>query len=307
MNTQKGIVFENKSSYSIFLTPDGRFQKGLSLVSSASVGEEVSFRPYVAVYKTKFPVKSAVMAPFIAAVAIVLMFFSVLLPAQSTVSAFVQVDFNPSFEFGLDENGFVQQFRGLNEDGIALKREISFWKGKAFPQMLSRIVDQSNLNTKEYPQIEITTIYIEETHQDSLEKLITTAVDDSTTKFKKESVHINKATVKERLDANSQGVSVDAYNKNQLKEQKKIKVKEQPKSKDKEKEKEIDKDKDKKPNKEPNKKKENKQPENSQKDKEQNNSKSQLEKKNNKQNPEDNRAKNNNKNNNNKNNNSKSS
>ncbi|WP_019414439.1 hypothetical protein, partial [Paenisporosarcina sp. TG20] len=299
MNTQRGIVFENKSSYSIFLTPDGRFQKGISLVSSASVGEEVSFRPYVAVYKTKFPVKPAVMAPIIAAVAIVLMFFSVLLPAQTTVSAFVQVDFNPSFELGIDEDGDVQQFRGLNEDGIALKREISFWKGKTFPQLLSTIVDQSKLNTNEYSQIEITTIYIEETHQLSLEKLITTSVANSTTNLKKESVQMNKATVEERVEANSQGVSVDALNKKQLKEQISSEDKKQPKAKGKKPTKEPEK----KPTNETKTKQEKKQPGNSQKNKEQNNSKSQLDKKDKKQQSEDKEAKNNNNNSNNNNNN----
>lgn len=229
MKTQKGIVFENTSSYSIFLTEDGRFQKGIPIRSSALVGEEVSFRPYVAMIKTKPSVKSAWMAPLVAAVAIVLMFFSVLLPAQSKVSAFVQVDFNPSIELGIDEKGDVQQFRGLNEDGTALKREISFWKGKSLTRVLTTIVDHSIVTTQNEKQLEFTTIYKEDISQKSLEKLIRTAIAESTRSLEIESVQMNEASVEDRAKANEKGVSVDAYK--QQKEQKEIikeKTKKQP-------------------------------------------------------------------------------
>lgn len=222
MKTQKGIVFENTSSYSIFLTEDGRFQKGIPLPSSVQVGEEVLFRPYVAVLKPKSSVKSAWMAPLVAAVAIVLMFFSVLLPAQSKVSAFVQVDFNPSIELGIDEKGDVQQFRGLNEDGTALKREISFWKGRSLTWVLTTIVDQSTLSTQNEKQLEITTIYKEKISQESLEKLIIKAVAESTSRLERESVQVNEATVEDRTEANEKGVSVDTYKQQkELKEEKK--------------------------------------------------------------------------------------
>ena len=239
MNTQKGIVFEHTPSYSIFLTEDGRFQKGTPIPSTVLIGEEVVFRPYTAPIQKYSPTKKAWMAPVLAAVAIIFMFFSVLLPAQSKVLAFVQVDFNPSIELGIDKKGDVQHFVGLNEDGDALKRELSFWKGKSLSRVLSSIVASSDISSQK-EQIEITTIYKEKTHNESLEKLITTAVAQSTNKLATESVQINEATIEERIEANEKGVSVKQNLINEKKKQpiepkqpEKKDEKKQPKQRDK--------------------------------------------------------------------------
>lgn len=214
MNKQKGIVFENTSSYSIFLTDDGRFLKGIP-DSLSDVGEEVSFRPYVEMVAFKKPKRTASMAPLIAAVAIVFMFFSVLIPSQSKVSAYVQMDFNPSVELGIDRKGDVQVFRGLNEDGVALKREISFWKGKSLTWVMSKIVNESNVSFEDDNQFGITTIISENQNQVALEKIITTAVTRTTVKVAPEKIRINQATIEERLQANEKGVSVETYKESQ--------------------------------------------------------------------------------------------
>lgn len=217
MNTKKGIVFEHTPSYSIFLTEDGRFQKGIPVSSSVLVGEEIEFQPYPSMVQKFLPAKKAWMAPVIAAVAIIFMFFSVLLPAQSNVLAFVQVDINPSVELGIDEDGDVQHFIGLNEEGVILKREISFWKGKSLSNVLSTIVDSSKISNQEDP-IEVTTIYQERIHHESLENIITIAVAESTKKLATKPIHIKEATIEERMKANEKGVSVDQFKQNIQKE-----------------------------------------------------------------------------------------
>lgn len=222
MNKQKGIVFENTSSYSIFLTDDGRFLKGIP-DSVSEVGEEVSFRPYVEMVAFKKPKRTAYMAPLIAAVAILFMFFSVLLPSQTKVSAYVQLDFNPSVELGIDSQGDVQVFRGLNDDGVALKRDISFWKGKSLTWVMTKIVNESNVSFEDESQFGITTIISENQNQVALEKIITTAVTRTTVKIAPEKIRINKATTEERLQANEKGVSVGTYKESQEKVNKKEK------------------------------------------------------------------------------------
>lgn len=222
MNKQKGIVFENTSSYSIFLTDDGRFLKGIP-DSVSEVGEEVSFRPYVEMVAFKKPNRAKYMAPLIAAVAIVFMFFSVLMPSQSKVSAYVQMDFNPSVELGIDSQGDVQVFRGLNEDGVALKRDISFWKGKSLTWVMSKIVSESNVSFEDESQFGITTIISENQNKVALEKIITTAVTQTTVKVAPEKIRINQATTEERLQANERGVSVETYKESQGKVNKKEK------------------------------------------------------------------------------------
>lgn len=217
MKTKKGIVFEHTPSYSIFLTEDGRFQKGIPVSSAVFVGEEIEFQPYPSVVQKFLPAKKAWMAPVVAAVAIIFMFFSVLLPDQSNVLAFVQVDINPSVELGIDEDGDVQHFIGLNEEGVILKKEISFWKGKTLSNVLSTIVDSSKISNLEDP-IEVTTIYKEKTHHESLENIITIAVAKSTQKVATKPIQIKEATIEERLKANEKGVSVDQFKQKLQKE-----------------------------------------------------------------------------------------
>ena len=65
----------------------------VELIKNDDYGKMVAF---------KKPKRAAYMAPLVAAVAIVFMFFSVLIPSQSKVSAYVQMDFNPSIELGID-------------------------------------------------------------------------------------------------------------------------------------------------------------------------------------------------------------
>lgn len=213
MKTKKGIVFEHTPSYSIFLTEDGRFQKGIPVPSFVLVGEEIEFQPYPSMAQKFMPDKKAWMAPVLAAVAIIFMFFSVLLPAQSNVLAYVQVDINPSVELGIDENGDVQHFIGLNEEGVTLKREISFWKGKSLSNVLSTIVASSESSNQE-DRIEVTTIYKEKTHHETLENIITTAVAQSTKKMATKPIQIKEATIEERLKANEKGISVDQFKQN---------------------------------------------------------------------------------------------
>jgi outer membrane biosynthesis protein TonB len=228
MNKQKGIVFENTSSYSIFLTDDGRFLKGIPDVKSVQVGEEVSFRPYVEMVTMKKPKRTAYMVPIIAAVAIIFMFFTVLLPSQNKVSAYVQVDFNPSIELGIDNEGNVQVFRGINDDGIAIKRDISFWKGKSLTWVLLKIVEESEVTFESDDQFGVTTIISEGKNKPALEELIQTAVLQTTVKIAPENIQVKKATIEERLQANEKGVSVGTYKDAQEKVKPLEKAKQKP-------------------------------------------------------------------------------
>lgn len=222
MNTHKGIVFETRSAYSIFLTSDGLFEKGIPLSSSVQIGEEVSFRPYqnVKQQQRKVSLKTLWASPTLAIVATLVLLFAVLLPAQSNVSAYVQIDINPSIELGINNNGKVYLFKGLNDDGTEIKRDISFWKGKPLSWVLLQIVDRTESRIEQTETIEITTIYQNEVDHESLEKVIETAVITSTSQVmeKKQAIKVVEATVSDWKAATSEGISVQKY-------QKKLKVK----------------------------------------------------------------------------------
>ncbi|MFC6038132.1 hypothetical protein ACFPYN_01580 [Paenisporosarcina macmurdoensis] len=222
MNTNKGIVFETTSAYSIFLTSDGLFEKGIPLSSSIQIGEEVSFRPYQTVkqQQRKASVRTLWATPTLAIVAALVLLFAVLLPAQSNVSAYVQLDINPSIELGINNAGDVYVFKGLNDDGTAIKRDISFWKGKSLSWVLLQIVDRTESLIEKTETIEITTIYQNEADHGSLEKVIETAVITSTSQVmqKKQAIKVIEATVSDWKAANNEGISVQKY-------QEKLKVK----------------------------------------------------------------------------------
>ena len=215
MNTHKGIVFETTSAYSIFLTSDGLFEKGIPLSSSIQIGEEVSFRPYQAVkqQQRKASVRTLWATPTLAIVATLVLLFAVLLPAQSNVSAYVQLDINPSIELGINNAGDVYIFKGLNDDGKAIKRDISFWKGKPLSWVLLQIVDRTESLIEKTETIEITTIYQNEADHGSLEKVIETAVITSTSQVmqKKQTIKVIEATVSDWKAANNEGISVQKY------------------------------------------------------------------------------------------------
>lgn len=209
MDTQNGIVFETKAAYSIFLTSDGLFIKGVPICSSVQVGEEASFRPYKQVKHPKIALKTKWTTPMFAIAATIILLFFILLPSQTTVSAFVQIDINPSIELGIDKNGEVYLFNGLNEDGVALKRAISFWKDKPLSWVMLQIINQSQ-SIEENEKINITAIYQNKVEQEILEKVIATAVSTSTSQVltKKNAVKVINASTSDREIAKVQGISV---------------------------------------------------------------------------------------------------
>jgi hypothetical protein len=75
MNTHKGIVFETTTAYSIFLTSDGLFEKGIPLTSSVQIGEEVYFRPYqnMKQQKAKYSFNSRWTTPILSVVATIVL------------------------------------------------------------------------------------------------------------------------------------------------------------------------------------------------------------------------------------------
>ncbi|MGE6487786.1 anti-sigma-I factor RsgI family protein [Paenisporosarcina sp. NPDC076898] len=209
-------MFETTSSYTIFFTKDGLFEKGIPLPASVEVGDEAFYKPFLNNRRHKAIFNSAWTAPVLSIVATLVLLFSVLLPGQTTVSAYVQIDINPSVELGIDNEGTVYSFKGLNEDGVAIKRDIAFWKGKPLSWVLDQIVDRTETIIKKTDEIEITAIYEndDDHDHDQLERVIIAAVSSSTSEVlsQKQNINISEATVSARDAANKQGISVQEYN-----------------------------------------------------------------------------------------------
>ncbi|WP_033543666.1 anti-sigma-I factor RsgI family protein, partial [Planococcus sp. CAU13] len=158
MKMQKGLCIELNDEFSIFLAPNGEFVQGKP-VRETAVGEQGYFYPKQAMAVKKTRMIKPVWAPVFAALAVAVLFLSVLLPKQEAF-AYIQVQVNPGIELGIDDEYEVISVRGLNADGRELISEIGAWKHHQLEEVLNRVIELS-LET-ETDEITITTVADEE-------------------------------------------------------------------------------------------------------------------------------------------------
>ena len=154
MRMQKGLCIELNEKYSVFIGPNGDFVHGTPAQATA-VGEESYYYPVQAVAANKRKPIKPVWASIAAAVAVAVLFLSVLLPRQEAF-AYVQVQVNPGIELGIDEQYEVISIRELNEDGLALIGELGEWKHHSLDKVLDEVIDLSMKDATE--EIVITTV-----------------------------------------------------------------------------------------------------------------------------------------------------
>lgn len=126
-NKNKGIVMETSSKgYVTVMTSQGEFlnipwEKG----AFPTVGVEVEFNQPV-VGKGLF--RTHLYSVLAASIVIVFLFMSIwnfiFLPQSQVVVAYVNVDINPSMEFGINKKGNVVEVLGLNKDGEELLKDL---------------------------------------------------------------------------------------------------------------------------------------------------------------------------------------
>lgn len=141
MRMQKGLCIELNEEYSVFIGPSGGFVHGTPARDSA-VGEESYFYPKQDVGAKRRKAIKPIWAPIAAAVAVTILFLSVLLPRHEAF-AYVQIQVNPGIELGIDENYEVVSMRELNEDGLELIGELGEWKHYSLDEVLDKVIDLS--------------------------------------------------------------------------------------------------------------------------------------------------------------------
>lgn len=152
MQIQSGICIELNGDRSVFLMKNGDFVRGTP-VGHPLPGEETSFY--------RFGKKPAlhwqpVMAPAIAAAAVMALFMSVwIVPAEEAFS-YVQVEINPGIEFGINAQYEVVSMRELNNDGHDLIHQLGDWKNDPLEDVLNRVFQVAV--TEQTEQITITSV-----------------------------------------------------------------------------------------------------------------------------------------------------
>lgn len=206
--SKKGIVCEIKKEYCVFLTPDGQFVRGIPLLTNVQIGDEAEFN---VVAKKTSPVKRALFPIIASAAALMLLFATVLNPAQS-VHAYVQVEGMEKVEFGVDESGQILEVRPLSDGQMQI--ETDFYKGKQVESVIEDILTSEELIVP----VAITTVFTKKA-ENREKKLIEQAISNVKNKFDENEVAVYQATEKDRNEANEKGVAIQQFLKPKQKSQ----------------------------------------------------------------------------------------
>lgn len=138
INKTRGIIVEQNNGNVTILTPDGQFIRGVA--EGQEVGSEVLVTPLLSQKRSyQSAGRKSIPAIAVLAAALLLVLSSLFLPFREPALAFIQLEVNPSVEFGIDQEGKVRELAALNDDGAALIRELENWNGKEVTKLISLI------------------------------------------------------------------------------------------------------------------------------------------------------------------------
>lgn len=166
MRKYRGIVCEKKATYSVFLTEDGEFLRGVPLIAAVQIGDEVEFHLITSATPTK-RMKPIFIAPAVVAAVLLIFLVASWFPKTTTAYAYIQVEGDSTIEIGVDEGGKVISLHSSTE-------EMKDWEGQSINLVLEKAVQQVSTDKKE---LAVTTVY-ENEDKPKLKKQIEKAVQE---------------------------------------------------------------------------------------------------------------------------------
>ncbi|WP_151698916.1 anti-sigma factor domain-containing protein [Psychrobacillus glaciei] len=203
MRVYKGIVCEKKNKYSVFITKEGEFLRGIPLEANPEIGEEAHFHLFEATTQGRKWLKPSILGPvFVAAMLFIFIIVS-FIPNPDIALAYVQVDGKNAIELGVNKNGQVVTLRSLTETPI----ELDDWEGHPFDLVLEKAIATAQMSpiTK---QLAITTIYENEKKPGNMRKMIENAVEEVQNDHKDKLFLMKESTIEERNKANKRNTSI---------------------------------------------------------------------------------------------------
>lgn len=164
MRKYRGIVCEKKATYSVFLTEDGEFLRGVPLIAAVQIGDEAEFHLIASAPPIK-RMKPIFIAPAIVAAVLLIFLVASWFPQTTTAYAYIQVEGDSTIEIGVDEGGKVISLHSSTE-------EMKDWEGQSINLVLAKAVQQVSTDKK---QLAVTTVY-ENEDKPKLKKQIEKAV-----------------------------------------------------------------------------------------------------------------------------------
>ncbi|MGB2870242.1 anti-sigma factor domain-containing protein [Psychrobacillus psychrotolerans] len=164
MRKYRGIVCEKKASYTVFLTENGEFLRGVPLIADVQIGEEAAFH-LIASTTSKRRMKPIFIAPALIAAILLLFLVASWFPKATPAYAYIQVEGDSTIEIGVDEDGKVISLQSSTET-------MSDWEGQPMDLVLAKAVEQISTDKNE---LAVSTVY-EKEDKPKLKKQIEKAV-----------------------------------------------------------------------------------------------------------------------------------
>lgn len=164
MRKYRGIVCEKKASYTVFLTENGEFLRGVPLIADVQIGEEAAFHLFAST-TSKRRMKPIFIAPALIAAILLLSLVASWFPKVTPAYAYIQVEGDSTIEIGVDEEGKVISLQSSKET-------MSDWEGQPMDLVLAKAVEQISTDKNE---LAVTTVY-EKKDKPKLKKQIEKAV-----------------------------------------------------------------------------------------------------------------------------------
>jgi hypothetical protein len=210
MRTYRGVVFEKRKKYTVFLMENGEFVRGIPTYGNPEVGEEVDFELINATPRLSGNMKPKLVGAFMMAAVLFFVIITSFIHGNDQVMAYVQLETNEAVELGVNQAGKVISLRYLNDEP---KQQGQFgrFKGKSINEVLDEVV-QSVDSQKE---VNVTIIYEHTKKQEKVQRVVEGAIQKVQNTNKNVAIEIEKSSMEERGKANRNNMSVHQFKKSQ--------------------------------------------------------------------------------------------
>ncbi|MFJ5769581.1 hypothetical protein [Psychrobacillus sp. NPDC093180] len=205
MRTYKGIVCEKKSKYSVFLTEEGKFLRGIPIIPNSEIGEEVEFQLVTGALQQKRAKPFFIGPALVAAVLLVFLVASFIPKSSSALAAYVQLEGETALELGVNHEGNVVSLRSLVNDPISIDE----WEQLPLAIVLDKAVSQMNPKVE---KVEIIMIYENEEPAET-KKIVEEAVRTVQNEHANRTWHVSESTKEERTKANKNNQTIKQLRK----------------------------------------------------------------------------------------------
>ncbi len=214
MRAYRGIVCEKKKKYTVFLTENGVFLRGIPIGETPDIGDEVDFHPVSRTPLIGGKVKPRFVGAFMIAAVFLFSIVASLIPMNDKVMAYVQLETDTAVELGVNQTGNVITLHYLNDTPVEPGNSLVGWKGYSINKVLDMAVKKLSTESSGV-QVNITIISQNAKSQHKVQRIVGNAVREVRSANKELTIEIGESTAEERVMANEHEMSVHKFKDSQ--------------------------------------------------------------------------------------------